>query len=85
MLIQAEAVNRKRDLLYHCHMVFNHGPAPLRLEAVLSPFILTREMNVITDDNRHQDTHWTHFSQDMYLLNIDSTTRSFFRHTSGEN
>ncbi len=50
-------------------------PRPFkRLEAVLSPFILTGEMNVVTDYDQFFrpiiTTDWTHFSQDTYLSNI---------------
>ncbi len=50
-----EMVNRKREVslivhfLYQCHMGFTTAPPFRRLEAVLSPFILTGEMNMITD------------------------------------
>ncbi len=58
----------------------SHGFSPRsrpfrRQEAVLSPFILMGEMNVITDYDQFfllivTRTYWTHFSQDTYLLNI---------------
>ncbi len=54
--ILPETVNSRKwglsptiHFLYQCHMVFHHGPAFRRQEAVLSPFILMGEMNVITD------------------------------------
>ncbi len=56
--INPETINsRKRDIsltvhfLHQCHMVFLPWPHPFRrLEAVLSPFILMGEINVITDN-----------------------------------
>ncbi len=66
----------------------SHGFSPQsrpfrRLDAVFSPFLLTREMNVTTDHAQFFHLIVTHFPQDTSSTHSD-ITMAFFRHMNQE-
>ncbi len=89
--IAPETVNGNRDLsltvhfLYQCHMGFAMPP-PQETGSSLESIHFYRKIErdhrlwPTLSPYRHQDTYWTHFSQDTYVPNILTQKCDFFRH-----